>query len=354
MHLIQEKNMLSLASYRKGLYKNPRLRFLFFELTDKCNLNCLHCGSNCNSSRNNKLDLEIIKKTLDEVANHYVSSKIMVCLTGGEPLLYDNIYEVMTYSEELGFLVGITSNGTLIDDEVAEKLIKSGLDSIAISIDGLKETHDRFRNNEGSFEKAFDGIRSLKKAGIEPNVTTVINKYSFSELNQLYDLMKKENISSWRVVNVEPIGRVKVSKDLLLDKRELFELFDFIKEKRFDANNDIDVTYGCSHFVTYDYEKCIRDFYFQCEAGVGVASIAANGDIVACLDIERRKDLVQGNIYTDNFIDVWENRYEVFRRDWSDKSKLCKTCEYKKVCMGDSAHTWDYDNNEPLYCIKSL
>ena len=68
---------MSLASYCRSLYKNQRLRFLFFELTDKCNLNCSHCDSNCNSSRNNKLDLAIIKKTLDEVANNKVNNKMI-------------------------------------------------------------------------------------------------------------------------------------------------------------------------------------------------------------------------------------------------------------------------------------
>ena len=156
------------------------------------------------------------------------------------------------------------------------------------------------------------------------------------------------------LTNVAPIGRARDNKELLLDKNELLKVFDFIKEKRFDSANDIEVTYGCAHFVTYDYERFIRDFYFQCDAGVRVASIAANGDIVACLDIERRKELVQGNIYNDDFVDVWENKFEIFRQDWSNKSETCKKCEHKRVCMGDSAHTWDYDNNEPLYCVKTL
>lgn len=82
-----------------------------------------------------------------------------------------------------------------------------------------------------------------------------------------------------------------------------------------------------------------------------VASIMANGDIGACLDIERRDDLVQGNIYFDDFINVWENRYLIFRMNRAVKSKKCSECEYGSVCQGDSAHTWDYDNNEPMYCV---
>ena len=351
---IKEKNMLDLASYRRELYTNPKLRFLFFELTNKCNMKCKHCGSNCDGHNDIFLDKEIIFKTLEIVANKYNSKGIMICLTGGEPMLYSDIYDVIRQSKKLGFAVGITSNGTLIDEKDAICLAKSGLDTISISIDGLENTHDNFRNCNGAYKKAMHGIKCLQNVDIEPQVTTVVNKTNINELDEMFKIIQKEDICSWRLTNVDPIGRARDNKELLLDKNELLKVYDFIKDKRFDNTNDIEVTYGCAHFVTYEYERFIRDFYFQCEAGVGVASIAANGDIVACLDIERRKDLVQGNVYNDDFIDVWENKFEIFRQDWSDKSSLCRTCEHKKVCMGDSAHTWDYDNNEPMYCIKKI
>lgn len=351
---ITEKNLLKLAAYRRELYTHQRLKFLFFELTDKCNLNCLHCGSNCDPSKCNNLDLDIIKQTLDEVAKKYDSKNIMICLTGGEPMLYDGIYDVISYSKKLGFAVGITSNATCIDEKATKCLAKAGLDTISISIDGLKDTHDSFRRSVGSFDKAINGIKSLQNIDIEPQVTTVVNKTNIKELDDMFKLMQELDICSWRITNIDPIGRAKVNKELLLDKNELLKVFNFIKEKRFDNTNEMEVTYGCAHFVSYDFENFIRDFYFQCGAGTMVASVAANGDILACLDIERRLDLVQGNIYKDNFIDVWENKYKIFRQDWSNKSKSCKDCAYKNVCMGDSAHTWDYDKNEPTYCMKCL
>ncbi len=351
---ITKNNLLKLAEYRKELYKNPKLKFLFFELIDKCNLNCIHCGSNCDATKNNSLPFEIIKKTLDEVHNKYDTSKIMICLTGGEPMLYKDIYEVIKYSKKLGFLVGITTNGTLIDKEVSKKFAKSKLDAISISLDGLPNTHDSFRSRKGAFYMTLNGIKLLQDYDIEPNITTVINKKNINELDSLYELMKDIDICSWRIVNIEPIGRAKNNTDLLFDKNELFKIYDFIKRKRFDKNNNIDIMYGCSHFVTFEYEHFIRDFYFQCSAGVHVASIAANGDIVACLDIERRKDLVQGNIYKESFVHIWENKYKIFRKDWSINSTKCRVCEYKNVCMGDSFHTFDIDNNEPMYCVKAL
>ena len=76
-----------------------------------------------------------------------------------------------------------------------------------------------------------------------------------------------------------------------------------------------------------------------------------DGNIGACLDIERRQDLVQGNIYKDDFIDVWENRFQGFRTNRALLSEKCSICEFKSICQGDSAHTWDYDANEPMFCV---
>ena len=349
---IKEQNMLSLAEYQHHLYRQPRLKYLYFELTDRCNLNCLHCGSGCTAANGTFLPLTAIEKTLHRVAEAYSSNNIMVCITGGEPLLHKDFFRIIRYAKTLGFSVGITTNGTLIDDRAAEKLAYAGLDTIAVSIDGLGDVHDKFRQISGCFDKAVAAIHSLKKVGIEPQVITVVHSGNIDSLDEMFGFMRSEDIYSWRLVNVEPIGRTNINKDILLSADQLKGLFDFIRAKRWDNENDMDITYGCSHFLTYEYENTIRDYYFQCMAGTMTASIMANGDIGACLDIERRPDLVQGNIFRDDFVDIWENRFHSFRTDRTLKSKTCRDCEFQKVCLGDSAHTWDYDNNEPLYCVS--
>lgn len=109
-----------------------------------------------------------------------------------------------------------------------------------------------------------------------------------------------------------------------------------------------------SKWQVYHIEKMIDPFYFQCGAGLFIASIMANGDIGACLDIERRRDLIQGNIFKDDFVDVWENRFAVFRKDRTIESQACIGCLHREICMGDSAHTWDFNKNEPKYCVTRM
>lgn len=350
---IKEWNMKELAAYQQELFVKPKLTFLFFELTDKCNLTCLHCGSSCTNRNDTFLSFAAIKRTLESVARAYNPKEIMICLTGGEPLLYPKLLQVIALSKYLGFAVGITTNGTLITKEYATLLKKVGLDTISVSIDGIGDRHDCFRQQKGSFDRAIAGIHNLKAAGIEPEVISVIHKDSISDLDKLYKFISVENIYTWRVVNIDPIGRAKESH-LLLDAQELKQLYEFIRKKRQDPNVKVEINYGCSHFVTYEYEREIRDYYFQCGAGTKVASIMANGDIGACLDIERRPELIQGNIYYDDFISVWENKYTAFRFNRASRSTFCARCKYKGICMGDSTHTWDFDDNKPLYCINDL
>ena len=348
---VKERDMKALADYQNTLMSNPKLRYIFFELTDKCNLQCLHCGSNCDSKKNTFLTFDAVRNTLQSIAREYDPDEVMVCLTGGEPMLHPELFEIIVLARRMGFPVGITTNGTLINDASARKLSHSGLNTVAISIDGTKEIHDAFRCCPGSFDKAMSGIMALKHNGIEPQVMTVASKANLHDLPALGDYLQSKGIYSWRITNIDPIGRAQINDSLLFSAVEIRELLSFIRDMRYSQKVEMEVTYGCSHFLTYDYEREVRDFYFQCGAGILVGSVMANGDIGACLDIERRRDLIQGNIYKDDFMTIWNNRFEIFRINKAERSHLCAGCVYKDVCRGDSAHTWDYDLDEPRYCL---
>ena len=342
-----------LSKYLDGLMEKPKLRNIFLELTDKCNLNCAHCGSGCTKSNSNFLDTGTAIKMLEDVAKRYDPMDIRICITGGEPLLHSDVLHIIEKAHGLGFSTGMTTNGTLIDDRLARCLAASGLDTIAISIDGLPSQHDIFRCSEGSFRKAVSGIKALRKYGMSAQVTTVVNKGNIGSLESIYLMLKDLGIESWVLVNVDPIGRAK-GRSMLLNAEELNKMYSFVRDKRFDESVELEVLTACSHFQGMEFERETRDHYFQCWAGTRIAGIRANGDIVACLDIEKRPELTQGNIYKDDFIFVWENKYGQFRKNRALESEMCKKCKYAKMCRGDSAHTWDYDKNEPNYCIMKL
>lgn len=353
----KRSDLNKLGEYRSYLNEHPRLLFLFLEITTRCNLACGHCGSNCGTARDNGLLSKPDYFTfLAKLAESFDPNDIMLCVTGGEPLLRKDIFEIMAYAVSLGFSWGMTSNGTLIDSDIINRMRESDMKTISVSLDGSSDTHDWLRNRPGCFQQALNGIRLLVGSGCfqHVQVTTVVHKKNLYQLDDLYELIKKLGCRSWRLTNVDPIGRANSNPELFLNGQEFRILFDFIRTKRVNPSVTLQVTYGCGHYLTPEYERDLRDYYFVCGSGVYVASILSNGDIYACLDIERRSELVQGNILRNDFADVWRNGFQAFRSDRFELSGKCKKCSDKFFCRGDSAHTWNYDTNEPILCIKEI
>ena len=351
---VKRSHMKQLAEYRSELRRNPKLKHLFIELTNLCNERCLHCGSRCGEAApEGMLSGEEIKAFLYKTAQEFDVREFQLCITGGEPLLREDFFDIMDYANSLGYNWGMTSNGTLIDKEKALLLKKAGLKTISISLDGLPETNDWFRQTEGGFERALNGVRALAEYGglNHLQVTTVVHKRNISELPKLYELLKKERLNSWRVINIEPIGRAKDNAELALSPEDYKTMFTFIREHYSDPV--LPTVYGCAHYLGAEMEREVRKWYFLCNAGVYTASIMWNGDIAACLDIERRPELVQGNIRRDDFADVWQNRFSQFRGDMR-KCGDCAACSDYEFCAGGAFYTWNFDENRQNVCFKGM
>lgn len=350
---MKDKHLRQMRDYRGTLMKEPELRNLFLELTLRCNEKCLHCGSWCGDVRSEELSVEQYRTFLTQLKEDMSTNKKMLCITGGEPLLRRDFFDIMSAANELGFRWGMTSNATLINEEVARDLKRTGMGTISISIDGLEETHDAFRQTPGGFKKAMNGIECLIREGgfHSVQVTTVVTHQNIGQLDELFRIFDGMDIDSWRVINIEPMGRAKNHPELLLTPDDYRTMFEFIRNKRIAGEP---VTYGCSHYLGMEYEREVRDWYFLCTAGLYTASITANGDIIACLDIERRPEFVQGNILSDRFSEVWKNKFQIFRRDLADDNEKCAGCDQKQFCHGDAYHSWDFDNNKPHVCFKDI
>lgn len=349
---IKSKDMEWLHEYINFLRDNPRLTYLFVELTDCCNLSCIHCGSSCGQSNGTYIDTDLLLNALESVAADFDPNSVMICLTGGEPMLHKDFYKIVQRVVELKFPWGFTTNGTLINSQTAEMLKQLRLQSVTISLDGLEASHEMLRNVSGCFRKTIEGVAALRAANIPVQITSVIHKGNFHELNDLYDLMCELQIYSWRVINMDPIGRALQHSELLLSCAEIRQLLDFIREKRYSKDTPMEVKYGCSHYLSFDYEREVRENYFICGSGIYVGSILCNGDIYSCLDIERRSDLIQGNIAKDRFSTVWFEKFKEFRTDRTQYSKECSECGERRFCHGDSAHTWDFTESKPMFCIR--
>lgn len=345
-----------IKKYKEQEMINHRLVDLFWECTLTCNAKCKHCGSSAEKRKyDGELTTEEIKKAFKQIANDMDASKILINVTGGEPLVRKDLCEVMEYAtNELGFHWGMTTNGILLTEENIEKLKKANMETISISIDGLEETHNKFRGVSGSYNTIINNIKKLKQADFVKHiqVTTVFHKENINQLDELYNVMLSLNLDSWRLVSMDPIGRAKENDDLLLNGKEIKKLLDFIKEK--NKEKKLELTYGCPGFLGLDYEKEVRKSYFYCRTGISVASILYNGDLFVCPNVPRIKHLIQGNIRTDNFKDVWNNKYKEFRTKDRTKCSKCEKCKYWDYCLGGAYHTWNFNSNEQNKCTYNM
>ena len=338
---------------RLALMRRPKLKSLYWECTLRCNAKCKHCFSNADGG-NQPAELTTfeIKDQLRKIAQRYRVNDIAFSVLGGEPLLRKDIFDVMGYAHALGYSWGMATNGTLIDSKAIQLMKETGMTTIAISLDGVRETHDNFRGVSGCYDKALESTRMLADAGFldQIQITTVFSKENLNQMQEIYETIKSSGANLWQIVSVEPVGRASQNKDLLLDISDYKILFDFIKKIR--KERKLRVAYGHSHFLEIDYEFDVRDNCFTCQTGIAVAGILHNGDVFACPSVPRLPHLIQGNIRERDFCDIWENEFKLFRDENRTSCLKCKECEDWQFCYGGSFHTWNHEENKQNVCLK--
>lgn len=287
-------------------------------------------------------------KVARRVAEAYNPNKVMVVITGGEPLLRTDLEECGKQLHQLGFPWGMVTNGFALTPQRFDSLMQSGLRSLTISLDGLEQSHNWMRGNPKSFERAINAIKTVAgaKGGIVFDVATCVNQRNIGELSAIKSLLMQLGVRKWRIFSICPIGRAKENPELALSNEAFCNVLDFIKACRHEGL--IEVSFGCEGFLG-NYETEVRDGFFFCRAGVNVASVLADGAIGACPNIDRNF-FTQGHISVDDFIDVWENRFERMRnRSWT-KEGLCADCKEFKWCKGNGTHLRDVENKDVLRC----
>jgi radical SAM enzyme (rSAM/lipoprotein system) len=329
------------------LIREHPLTQLFWECTLRCNAACRHCGSDCKKTAGIKdMPLADFLKVLDNISPHLNPHKTSIIVTGGEPLVRNDLEKGGLEFYKRGFPWGMVTNGILLDSKRLDSLLKSGLRSVTVSLDGFQKEHEWMRGVPGCYDKALGAIKNIVKVGedITYDVVTCANQKNFDKLPEFRDFLISIGVKAWRIFTVFPVGRAAQVPELQLDDFFFTKLMQFIKETRLDGK--INLSYGCEGFLG-GYELEVRDHPFHCAAGVSVASVLSDGSISACPSI--RADYSQGNIYKDDFWEVWETRYEKYRdRSWM-KTGECAACKFFKFCRGNGMHLRD-SNGNLLFC----
>lgn len=326
------------------------LNYLFWECTLRCNLHCIHCGSDCTLDSGCKdMPMEDFLSAFDTLPQEELQHKFTVVLTGGEPLMRSDICDLGRELRKRGAGWGMVSNGQLYTQEMHQRLMAAGMGALTISLDGMAEEHDWMRGRKNTFNRTIEAISiAAKERRLNFDVVTCVNQRNLPHLQEIHDMLASLGVPQWRIFTIIPIGRAKDYPELHLSGSQYVELMEFIKHKREAKESAMNVTYSCEGYLGR-YERKVRQNPYFCHAGINIASVLIDGTISACPNIDRQA-FGQGNIYKDNFYEVWQNRFEPFRhREWARKG-MCKDCKVFKNCLGNGMHNWHDDCTEVINC----
>ncbi|MDQ1330895.1 MAG: AdoMet-dependent heme synthase [Thermodesulfobacteriota bacterium] len=344
--------------------KPSSLRLVAWEITRNCNLSCIHCRASATKGPyTGELDTEASLRLLDQIAD---TGNPIVILTGGEPLLRPDIFDIAAYGTKKGLRMVMAPNGTLINESTAKKMADSGIKRISISIDGpTKESHDSFRGVEGAFEGALRGIAFAKEAGIEFQINTTITKLNLKYIPDIQDLAVNLGAVAHHIFLLVPTGRGKYIIDQEISAEEYEETLNWFYDRRESIPLQLKATCAPHYYrilrqraradgKSVSYESHGLDAVTRgCLGGTGFCFISHTGIVQPCgfLHIEC------GDVTKNSFKKIW-NSSDVFLslRNYDKLKGKCGICEFKRVCGGCRARafeaTGDYMAEEPLCSYK--
>lgn len=338
----------------------PALRLLAWETTRRCNLACAHCRAAAGQGPyEGELSTGEGKALLADIAT---MGQVVVILTGGEPLLREDIFELAAYGTSLGHRMVMAVNGTLLTAEIAGRLKEAGIQRLSISIDGATAaSHDRLRQVPGAFAGALQGIQILKEAGLPFQVNTTVIAANRAELPAISALAEELGAAAHHVFVLVPTGRGEEIRDQLLSAAEYEETLRWLLARQKEGRIHIKPTCAPQYYRLWRQEAAAAGEKISpashgmeamtkgCLGGQGFAFVAYNGVVQPCGYLE----LPAGDIRQAQFSRIWAES-PLFRqmRHLEEYHGKCRRCEYRRVCGGCRARayalTGDVLGDEPL------
>ncbi len=316
-----------------------------WNVTRECNMKCSHCYINATEKKlANELTTEEGKNLMDQIRK--VSSPLLI-LSGGEPLLRQDIYELIEYGSSIGLKMGLGSNGSLIDDAVAAKLKGAGITTVSISLDShIPAQHDEFRGVVGAWEKAVNACKALRKNNILVQVNTTLTHENYDQIDDIMSLAEEIGVENFHLFFLVPTGRGIKLTDISPQKYEDMITNTFAKVSKHKLN----VRPSCApQFmrIAKGMGLDMRQWVRGCMAGLYYCRIYPNGDVTPCPYLPVKL----GNIREKSFKEIWFNS-PVFKalRDPNSLKGKCGACEYKILCGGCRARAYGLSSDFIDYC----
>ncbi|HZM36378.1 MAG TPA: heme d1 biosynthesis radical SAM protein NirJ [Burkholderiales bacterium] len=336
-----------------GPRRDPPGPVVIWNLVRRCNLTCMHCYSiSADIDFPGELSTAEVLGVMDDLKAFRVPALI---LSGGEPLLRPDLFRIAARAKELGFYTALSTNGTLIDPPLAERIGAAGFDYVGISLDGLRETHDRFRRKAGAFERSLAALRLCRDVGVRVGMRFTLTEDNFRDLPGLLDLAEDERIDKFYFSHLNYAGRGNVNRrrdahfattraamDLLFDRTWEYAQRGLDKEI-VTGNNDADGVY-LLHWARKK-KLIFREEHLRAKlaewggnaSGVNVANIDNLGNVHPDT---MWWDCTLGNVKSRPFSAIWrDTRHPVMAGLKARPRQIggrCARCAYFDVCGGNT------------------
>ncbi len=313
-----------------------------WNLTGKCNLKCLHCYASIERYED-ELDTNEIKRVIDDLSDVGVP---LIILSGGEPILRKDLFEIAEYASMRNIKVALSTNGTLINEDVAEKIRDSGFSYVGVSIDGSEHTHDRFRGVKGSFRRAVSGLINAKEAGVMTGIRFTVTRFNLNDVSYVLDLAVENEIPRFCLYHLVPSGRAEFGYDINPEERR--RVVDFLFERSLEddeceiltVDNPCDGIYICLKLREFNEKLAQRAFEFlKFRGGDKSGFQLANIDMFGYVHPNQFWwDYTCGNVRYESFGDIWLKPRDELLIKLRNKGRYlrgrCGRCAYRDVCGG--------------------
>jgi heme b synthase len=347
---------------KSSLILPDTLRMVAWEVTRMCNLSCLHCRASSEyGPYEGEFTTEECFRLLDDIASF---STPVIILTGGEPYLREDIFEIASNGDRKGLRMVLATNGTMVTDEIAEKTRDSGIKRISISLDGSDaESHDSLRGVPGAFEGSLKGIETFKKAGVEFQINTTITRLNLHQIEDIYNLAIGLGAAGHHIFLLVPTGRAREMADQEISSEDYERTLNWFYEKSFTSPLQLKATCAPQYYrifhrrrkeergKTQNAENPLHTMTRGCMGGSSFCFISHTGQVQPCGFLE----IDCGQLKEKSFQDIWDDSPVLSDlRDLSLLEGKCGRCEFIKVCGGCRARAYEIGGNylaEEPFCL---
>jgi 12,18-didecarboxysiroheme deacetylase len=331
-------------------FSNDKKPVVIWNVTKKCNLHCRHCYAATSLSSEPELTFKEGKKLIDDLSAFGCP---VILFSGGEPLIRADLPELADYAVSKGLRAVISTNGTLIDQKTAGKFKKTGLSYVGISVDGLREVHNRFRGHSRAFDDAINGIRNCMNAGLKVGLRFTVCRENAGEIPGIFQLLRKERIPRICIYHLVYTGRGAKLVEADLDHEESRALMDTL----IDETNKLYASGLKTEVLTVDnhcdgpylYLKMLREGNPRASnvlellrmnggnsSGIGVACVTWDGNVHPD---QFWRNKILGNVHDKSFGEIWTDTKNSFLMQLKEKKKYvtgrCASCRFLDICGGN-------------------